>query len=100
MKSSEAVAELNFKTTDMDLTEVARGEPASTQIKATEVKLKSNEAIAELDFNFTEMFLFLLLRVQLQCNVDELRGKCTEVIAELDLSSLEVNIALESTLVH
>ena len=63
---------INF--TDMDLTEVARGEPASTQIKATEVKLKSNEAISELDFNFTEMFLFLLLRVQLQCNVDELGG--------------------------
>ena len=38
--------------------------------------------------------------MQLQCNVDELGGKSTEVIAELDLFSLRVNIALESTLVH
>ena len=41
-----------------------------------------------------------LHNVQLQCNVDELGGKSTEVIAELDLFSLRVNIALESTLVH
>ena len=40
--------------------------------KYIEVKLKSIEAVAELDFNFAEMYLFLLLRVQLQCNVDEL----------------------------
>ena len=62
--------------------------------------MKSNRAGPEFDFNFTEKYLFLLLRVQLQCNVDELGGKSTEVIAELDLFSLRVNIALESTLVH
>ena len=64
------------------------------------MKLKSNGAGAEFDFKITKKYLFLLLRVQLQCNVDELGGKSTEVIAELDLFSLRVNIALESTLVH
>ena len=62
--------------------------------------MKSNGAGAEFDFKITEKYLFLLLRVQLQCNVDELGGKSTEVIAKLDLFSLRVNIALESTLVH
>ena len=62
--------------------------------------MKSNGAGAEFDFKITKKYLFLLLRVQLQCNVDEWGGKSTEVIAELDLFSLRVNIALESTLVH
>ena len=62
--------------------------------------MKSNGAGAEFDFKITKKYLFLLLRVQLQCNVDELGRKSTEVIAELDLFSLRVNIALESTLVH
>ena len=62
--------------------------------------MKSNRAGPEFDFKITKKYLFLLLRVQLQCNVDELGGKSTEVIAELDLFSLRVNIALESTLVH
>ena len=63
MKSSEGLAELDFKIsevdlsgversdppqtpinfTEMDLTEVARGEPASTKLKAIKLKLKSNE---------------------------------------------------------
>ena len=42
----------------------------------------------ELELHKEEMYLFLLLRVQLQCNVDELGGKSTEAIAKLDLSSL------------
>ena len=61
-------------------------------LRSSEVKLKSNEAVAELDFNFAEMYLFLLLRVQLQCNIDELGGMSIEAIAELDLSLLRVNI--------
>ena len=76
---------LQFHRGGLDL-ELHRDEEEEKYI---EVKLKSNEAVAELDFNFAEMYLFLLLWVQLQCNVDE-----------LDLSSLWVNIALESTLVH
>ena len=38
------------------------------------------------------MYLLLLLRVQLQCNIDELGGMSIEAIAELDLSLLRVNI--------
>ena len=38
------------------------------------------------------MYLLLLLRVQFQCNVDELGRISIEAIAELDLSSLRVNI--------
>ena len=62
MKSNEAVAELDFNFTEMDLTEVARGEPASTRLKATELKLKSNEAVPELDFNFSKMDLTEVVR--------------------------------------
>ena len=62
--------------------------------------MKSNGAGAEFDFKITKKYLFLLLRVQLQCNVDELGGKSNKAVAELDLSSQRVNIALESTLVH
>ena len=63
LKSSKALAELEFKITEvdlsgvargdppqtpinfteMDLTEVVRGEPASIPVKAIEVKLNSNE---------------------------------------------------------
>ena len=38
------------------------------------------------------MYLLLLLRVQFQCNVDELGRISIEAIAELDLSLLRVNI--------
>ena len=54
--------------------------------------MKSNGAGAEFNFKITEKYLFLLLRVQLQCNVDEEGGKYTEVY----LPSLRVNIAPES----
>ena len=37
-------AELDFNLAEMDLTEVARGEPALTPLKATESKSKFNEA--------------------------------------------------------
>ena len=71
MKFNKAEAKLDFNFIETDLIEVTPGEPASTRLKATELKLKSNKAVAELDFNFAEMYLFLLhLRVQLQCNVD------------------------------
>ena len=57
MKSNEAVVEFDFNFTEMDLTEVAQGEPASTGLKATKLKLKSNSATASFDFNFTEVSL-------------------------------------------
>ena len=65
LKSSKALAELDFKITEVDLSGVARGDPPQTPIKSIELWGKSNEAIAELD-----------------------------------LYSLRVNIALELTLVH
>ena len=37
-------AELDFNLAEMDSTEVARGEPALTPLKATESKYKFNEA--------------------------------------------------------
>ena len=47
LKSSEALAELDFKITEVDLSGVARGDPPQTSIKSI------NEAVAELDFIFT-----------------------------------------------
>ena len=47
MKSSEAVAELDFKITEVDFSGVARGDPPQTPNKSI------NEAVAELDFIFT-----------------------------------------------
>ena len=49
MKSSEAVAELDFKITEVDFSGVARGDPPQTPIKSIE---------AELDFNSPEMDCF------------------------------------------
>ena len=45
MKSSVALAELDFKITEVDLIGVARGDPPKTPIKSIKVKLKSNEAV-------------------------------------------------------
>ena len=47
LKSSKAVAELDFKITEVDLSGVARGDPPQTSIKSI------NEAVPELDFIFT-----------------------------------------------
>ena len=44
LKSSEAVAELDFKITEVDFSWVARGDPPQTLNKSI------NEAVAELDF--------------------------------------------------
>ena len=57
MKSSEALAELDFKITKVNLSGVAPGDPPQIPINSIEVKLKSIEAVAELDFNFTEVAL-------------------------------------------
>ena len=43
LKSSEALGELDFKITEVDLSGAARGDPPQTPIKSIEVKLKSNE---------------------------------------------------------
>ena len=51
MKSSEALAELDFKITEVDLSGVARGILPQTPIKSI------NEAVAELDLIFTLMDL-------------------------------------------
>ena len=44
MESNEALAELDFKITEVDLSGAAGGDPPQTPIKSIEVKLKSNEA--------------------------------------------------------
>ena len=44
MESNEALAELDSKITEVDLSGAARGDPPQTPIKSIEVKLKSNEA--------------------------------------------------------
>ena len=49
MESNEALAELDFKITEVDLSGVARGDPPQTPIKSIELGGKSNKAIAELD---------------------------------------------------
>ena len=40
LKSNEAVVEFDFNFTEMDLTEVAGGEPASTKLKATRLEIE------------------------------------------------------------
>ena len=57
MESNEALAELDFKITEVDLSGAAGGDPPQTPIKSIEVKLKSNEAVVEFDFNFNKMDL-------------------------------------------
>ena len=55
MKSSEAVAELDFKITEVDLSGVARGDPPQIPIKSIKLGGKSNEAII-LDFRLVHFW--------------------------------------------
>ena len=92
-KSSVALAELDFKITEVDLIGVARGDPPKTPIKSIKVKLKSNEMDLSLQWVSIAEESLVDHRVQLQCKVNELGGKSNEAIAKLDLSYLRVKFA-------
>ena len=72
LKSSEALAELDFKITEVDLSGVARGDPPQTPIKSIELG-----DLSSLRVNIA-LELTLVHQVQLQLNVDEMEGKSIE----------------------
>ena len=93
MKSSEVLAGLDFKITEVDLSGVARNDPPQNPINFTEMDLSSQQVNNALE-------LTLVQRVQLECNADEMEGKSTEAIAKLDLSFQRLSIAEESVVDH
>ena len=90
-------AELDFNLAEMDLTEVARGGPALTPLKATESKSKFNEAQPSWTWTWTR-WPWAEVATSVQCwrvGRQVHRGE-----AEVYLSSLRVNIAEESVVDH
>ena len=82
-------AELDFNSAEMDLTEVARGEPALTPLKATESKSKFNEAKPSWTWTWTRWPWAEVARGgTLRRNVELHCRKCTKIFVTISISKM------------